>query len=42
MLLSTSEKEQYDAVEQPKEFINLALDVCDKQESKTVKTQTAK
>jgi hypothetical protein len=42
MFLTTSEKEKMDAVDQPKEFMNLALDVCDKQESKTVKTQAAK
>ena len=27
---------------QPEEFVNLALDTCDKQESETVKTQAAK
>ena len=42
MLLTTSEKEEMDAVEDPKEFISLAIDVWDKQESKTVKTQAAK
>lgn len=42
MLLTTSEKEEIDAVEDPKEFINLAIDVWDKQESKTIKTQAAK
>ena len=42
MLLTTSNKEEIDAIEDPKEFINLAIDVCDKQESKTIKTQAAK
>lgn len=42
LFLATSEKERDDAEEQPKEFMNLALDVWDKQESKTIKTQAAK
>lgn len=42
MLLATTEKEADDAVDNPKEFMNLALDVCDKQRSKTIKTETAK
>jgi hypothetical protein len=42
MFLTTSEKEYIQATEEPKEFMNYALDVSDKHESKTVKTQAAK
>lgn len=42
MFLLTSDKEYAYIEDDPKEFMNLALDVCDKQESKTVKTQAAK
>lgn len=42
MFLASSESEQMKASDEPKEFMNYALDVSDKQESKTVKTQAAK
>ncbi len=42
IFLSTPEKEREDARENPGEFLNLALDVCDKHESETVKSQSAK
>ena len=42
MFLTTSKKEMDDAIEEPKEFMNFAWDVCDKQESWTVKTEAAK
>jgi hypothetical protein len=42
MFLASSESEQAKAIDEPKEFMNYALDVSDKQESKTVKTQAAK
>ncbi len=36
-------KEEYDQmIEDPEQFVNLALDTCDKQQSKVVKTQAAK
>lgn len=41
MFLVTSQNELEDAQEQPKEFMNFALDTCEKQESKNVKTQAA-
>ena len=42
IFLSTPEKEKDDAQDNPNEFLHLAIDVCDKQESKTVKSQSAK
>ena len=42
IFLGTPEKERITAMENPTEFLNLAIDVCDKQESKTVKSQAAK
>ena len=42
MYLTTPEKERIDAEEAPTEFLNLALDVCDRQESMTIKSQAAK
>lgn len=41
-LLTTPESEYLKAVDEPKEFMALALDVVDKQDSQTIKTQAAK
>lgn len=37
-LLKLSEKEREDIDENPKEFVNYSIDVCQKQKSKTYKT----
>ncbi|CAI2373188.1 unnamed protein product [Moneuplotes crassus] len=42
VFLSTPDKEKDDAQDNPGEFLHLAIDVCDKQESQTVKSQAAK
>jgi hypothetical protein len=42
IFLCSPEKEKEDALDNPSEFLNLAIDVCDKQESQTVKSQAAK
>lgn len=40
--LQTSKEEKEQMTEDPEQFVNLALDTCDKQNSKVVKTQGAK
>jgi len=40
--IKTTETERQDMFDNPQEFVNLALDTCDKQKSNTVKTQAAK
>lgn len=42
IFLCSPEKEKDDALDNPNEFLNLAIDVWDKQESETVKSQAAK
>jgi chaperonin cofactor prefoldin len=41
-LIKTTETERQQMYDDPQEFINLALDTCDKQQSNVVKTQAAK
>ena len=41
-LIKTSESERQDMYDRPAEFVALALDTCDKQQSGIVKTQAAK
>jgi hypothetical protein len=41
-LIKTTETERQSMYDDPQEFVNLALDTCDKQQSYTVKTQAAK
>ncbi|CDW80715.1 UNKNOWN [Stylonychia lemnae] len=41
-LLRLSEKEKDDIENNPKEFVNYSIDICQKQKSKTYKTQAAK
>ncbi len=41
-MLKLSQKEKDDIEENPKEFVNYSIDICQKQESKTYKTQAAK
>jgi hypothetical protein len=40
--LRITEKEREDIKDDPKEFVNYGVDICQKQESKTYKTQAAK
>lgn len=40
--LKISEQERENIESNPKEFVNYAVDVCEKQESKTYKSQAAK
>ena len=42
MLIRTSTDERQKMYAEPQEFVNLALDTCEEQKSKTVKTQAAK
>jgi hypothetical protein len=42
LLLRTTKSEQQQMIDDPQEFVNLALDCCDKQKSYIVKTQAAK
>ena len=42
VLIRTSEEERQTMYDDPAEFVNLALDTCEEQKSKTVKTQAAK
>ena len=41
-LIATTIEEEQQMIEGPEEFVNLALDTCDKQRSMVVKTQGAK
>lgn len=41
-LIKTTETERQQMYDDPQEFVNLALDTCDKQQSNVVKTQAAK
>ena len=40
--IKTTENEKQKMLDDPKDFVQLALDTCDKQNSFTVKTQAAK
>ncbi len=40
--LRITEKEKEDIIDNPKEFVNYTIDICQKQESKTHKSQAAK
>jgi chaperonin cofactor prefoldin len=40
--IKTTENERQQMIDDPKDFVNLALDTCDKQQSMIVKTQAAK
>lgn len=42
ILIRTTQSERDNMYENPQEFVNLALDTCEGQESKSVKTQAAK
>ena len=39
--LKISEKEKEDIEGNPKEFVNYSIDICDKQNSKTYKSEAA-
>ena len=41
-MLMTNTEELEQMIKNPEEFVNLALDTCDKQSSKIIKTQGAK
>ena len=41
-LIKTTENERQLMLDNPREFVSLALDTCDKQKSRVVKTQAAK
>lgn len=41
-LLKLSEKEEEEMEQEPNEFVNYSVDICQKQKSKTYKTQAAK
>jgi hypothetical protein len=41
-MIKTSKEEYEQMIKDPDQFVNLALDTCDKQSSKVIKTQGAK